>query len=43
MLSGKAYDRAAIKIAGTELLGRIRKGQFALGQLRLQGQSAPAI
>ena len=27
MLSGKAFDQAAITIAGTELLGRIRNGQ----------------
>jgi transposase-like protein len=43
MLGFKHFDRAAITLAGIELLHRIRKGQFALGQLRLQGQSAPAI
>jgi transposase-like protein len=43
MLGFKNFDRAAITIAGIELLHRIRKGQFALGQFRRQGQSAPAF
>jgi transposase-like protein len=43
MLGFKEFDRAAITIAGIELLHRIRKGQFALGHLRLQGQNVPAI
>src|ERR1700730_4394083 len=34
---------AAITIAGIELLHRIRKGQFRLGRLGLQGQAAPEV
>ena len=34
---------AATQIAGVELLHRIRKGQFALGRLCLQGQTSPTI
>ncbi|RZL91172.1 MAG: IS6 family transposase, partial [Variovorax sp.] len=29
--------------AGVELLHRVRKGQFNLRRLRLEGQAAPAI
>jgi hypothetical protein len=36
-------DNAAITIAGVELQHRIRKGQFALGPLRVQGRTAPEI
>jgi transposase-like protein len=43
MLGFKDFDRAAVTIAGVELLHRIRKGQFDLGRLRLKGQAAPAI
>jgi hypothetical protein len=43
MLGFKVFDRAAVTIAGVELLHRIRKGQFNLGRLRLKGQAAPAI
>ena len=43
MLGFKVFDRAAVTIAGVELLHRIRKGQFNLGRLRLRGQTAPAI
>ncbi|MEO7127262.1 MAG: IS6 family transposase [Rhodoferax sp.] len=43
MLGFKVFDRAAVTIAGVELLHRIRKGQFNLGRLRIQGQAAPAI
>jgi transposase-like protein len=43
MLGFKVFDRAAVTIAGIELLHRIRKGQFNLGRLRLKGQAAPAI
>ena len=39
----RLFDSAAIRIAGIELLNRIRKGQFALGRLHVRGQSAPAI
>jgi hypothetical protein len=30
-------------IAGVELLGRVRKGQFTLGSLRIEGQAALAV
>ena len=43
MLGFKVFEKAAITIAGIELLNRIRKGQFALGRLRVKGQAAPAI
>lgn len=43
MLGFKDFDLAAITIAGIELLHRMRKGQFKLGRLRHQGQTAPAI
>ena len=43
MLGFKSFDCAAVTIAGVELLHRIRKGQFALGRLRLKDQAAPAI
>ena len=43
MLGFKDFDRAAVTIAGVELLHRIRKGQFNLRRLDLQGQAAPAI
>lgn len=43
MLGFKNFDRAAITIAGIELLHRIRKNQFALRGLRLEDTAAPAI
>lgn len=43
MLGFKVFDRAAVTIAGVELLHRIRKGQLNLGRLRIAGQAAPAI
>lgn len=43
LLGFKVFDRAAITIAGVELLQRIRKGQFNLGRLRVNGQAASAI
>jgi transposase-like protein len=43
ILGFKVFDRAAVTIAGVELLHRIRKGQFNLRRLRLKGQAAPAI
>lgn len=43
MLGFKVFERAAVTIAGVELLHRIHKGQFNLGKLRLRGQIAPAI
>ena len=36
-------EDAAITIAGIELLHRIRKGQFKLGRLGVQGQTAPEV
>jgi transposase-like protein len=43
MLGFKNFESAAITIAGIELLWRIHKGQFALGPLRLDKQTPPAI
>jgi transposase-like protein len=43
MLGFKNFSCAALTIAGVELLRRIRKGQFALGRLRLKDKTAPAI
>ena len=43
MLGFKVFDHATVTIAGVELLHRIRKGQFNLRRLRLEGQAAPAI
>jgi transposase-like protein len=39
LLGFKVFDRAAVTIAGVELLHRIRKGQFNLGRLRAGGPS----
>jgi hypothetical protein len=43
MLGLKNFGHAAITITGVELLHRIRKGQFALGRLRMSGTAAPEI
>jgi transposase-like protein len=43
VLGFKVFDRAAVTIAGVELLHRIRKGQFNLGKLRLRGQAAHSV
>jgi transposase-like protein len=43
MLGFKRFKNAAITIAGIELLHRIRKGQFGLGRLDVQGQPAPEV
>jgi transposase-like protein len=43
MLGFKGFRNAAITIAGIELLHRIRKGQFRLGRLGVQGRAAPAV
>ena len=43
MLGFKRFENAAIAIAGIELMHRIRKGQFALGRLDVQGRVAPAV
>jgi hypothetical protein len=39
----KTFAAAAITIAGTELLRRIYKDQFALGRLRLKEKDASAV
>lgn len=39
----KVFDRETVTISGVELLHRIRKGPFNLGQLRTNGQAAPTI
>lgn len=43
MLGVKDFDRAAVTISGIEPLYRIRKKQFALGYLCIQGQTTSAI
>ena len=43
MLGFKGFRNAAITIAGIELMHRIRKGQFELGRLAVQGRAAPAV
>jgi len=43
MLGFKEFRNAAITIAGIELLHRIRKRQFGLGRLGVQGQPAPEV
>ena len=43
MLGFKGFATAAITIAGIELMHRIRKGQFGLGRLGIQGRLAPAV
>jgi hypothetical protein len=43
MLGFKGFRTAAITIAGIELMHRIRKGQFGLGRLGVQGGAAPAV
>ena len=41
-LGFKNFRNAAITISGVELMHRIRKGQFRLGSLGVQGGAAPA-
>lgn len=43
ILGLKDFDWAAVTISGIELLHRIRKGQFGLRRLHIQGQTASAI
>ena len=43
MLGFKGLANATITIAGIELLHRIRKGQFRLRPLGVQGRTAPAV
>ena len=43
MLGFKEFTNAAITIAGIELLHRIRKGQFRLGRLGVQGRASLAV
>jgi transposase-like protein len=39
----KQFENAASTIGGVALIHRIRKGQFALGRLRMSGTAAPEI
>ena len=43
MLGLKCFRCASITIAGIELMHRIRKGQFELARLRVNGKTAPEI
>ena len=43
MAGFKDFKNAAVTIAGIELMHRIRKGQFALARLGVQGQTASTI
>ncbi len=43
MLGLKSFRRATITIAGIELMHWIRKGQFELARLRVNGKTAPEI
>jgi transposase-like protein len=43
MLGFKGFRHAVIRIAGIELMHRIRKGQFGLGHLDVQGRTASAV
>ena len=43
MLGFKRFRNFANTIAGIELMHRIRKGQFALKHLGLQGRAAPEV
>ena len=43
MLGFKQFRNAVITIAGIELMHCIRKGQFGLSRLRVQGGTAPGI
>ena len=43
MLGLKGFATAAITIADIELMHRIRKGQFGLGRLGVQGRLGPAV
>ena len=43
MIGFKRFTNAAITITGIKLMHRIRKGQFALARLGVQGQAVPTI
>jgi transposase-like protein len=43
MLGLKRFRSASITVAGIELVHRIRKGQFKLGKVRVNGKTAPEI
>ena len=43
MLGFKGFRNAAITIAGIELMHGIRKGQFGLARLGVEGRAAPAV
>ena len=43
MLGFKGFKTAAITIAGIELMHRIRKGQFGLQRLGVEGRAVPEV
>jgi hypothetical protein len=43
MAGFKRFPNAAIRLAGIELMHRIRKGQFGLASLRLKDTAAFAV
>jgi transposase-like protein len=43
MIGLKQFHNAAITIAGIELMHRIRKEQFGLRRIGVQGRAAPAV
>ncbi len=43
MLGFKRFKNAILTIAGIEMMHRIRKGQFRLGRLGVQGRAAPVV
>jgi transposase-like protein len=43
MLGFKRFRQAKVTIAGIELLHRIRKNQFSLGEFPKHAKTAPAI
>jgi transposase-like protein len=43
VLGLKCFRGASITIAGIKLMHRIRKGQFELARLRVNGKTAPEI
>jgi transposase-like protein len=43
MLGFKCFETKEIAIAGIELMHRVRKGQFGLGRLGVQGRVVPEL
>jgi transposase-like protein len=43
MLGLKRFRRARMTISGIELMHRIRRGQFKIGKIRVNGKTAPEI